>query len=146
MARLEARLAGALQVSQVASDRLQVTRGLATEVVEEDTAVAVEPFRQAQGPERVEGRVVPDALGSEPEAPWPGSTDEASFLADQRGQGIVPPVATAGSANEPTDLSPLPSLEELVQRIPAEARAALDDLFRAKFSGVRRVSKKSLKT
>jgi hypothetical protein len=110
-----------------------VTRGLATEVVEEDTAVAVE-------------RVVPDALSSEPEAPWPGSTDEASFLADQRGQGIVPPVATAGSANEPTDLSPLPSLEELVQRIPAEARAALDDLFRAKFSGVRRVSKKSLKT
>jgi hypothetical protein len=71
--------------------------------------------------------------------------DEASFLADQRGQGIIPPVAAAGSA-EPTDLSPLPSLEELVQRIPAEARAALDDLFRAKFSGVRRVSKKSLKT
>jgi hypothetical protein len=64
-------------------------------------------------------------------------------LADQRGQGIVPPAAPT---NEPTDLSPLPSLEELVQRIPAEARAALDDLFRAKFSGVRRVSKKSLKT
>jgi hypothetical protein len=86
------------------------------------------------------------ALPSDDSSPWPGSTDEASFLADQRGQGIVPPVGTAGSANEPTDLSPLPSLEELVQRIPAEARAALDDLFRAKFTGVRRISKKSLKT
>jgi hypothetical protein len=85
------------------------------------------------------------ALPADDSSPWPGMADEASFLADQRVSGIVPPVATAGSA-EPTDLSPLPSLEELVQRIPAEARAALDDLFRAKFSGVRRVSKKSLKT
>jgi hypothetical protein len=122
---------GALQAPQVTSDRLQVTRGSAAEVVEEDTAAAVK---------------VPDALGSGADAPWPGMADEASFLADQRVQGIVPPVTTAGSANEPTDLSPLPLLEELVQRIPAEARAALDDLFRAKFSGVRRVSKKSLKT
>jgi hypothetical protein len=135
---------GALQAPQVTSDRYQVTRGSAAEAVEDDTAAAVkvEPFRQAQGPEHVEGRGVPDALGSEPDAPWPGMADEASFLADQRGQGIVPP---AGPTNEPTDLSPLPSLEELVQRIPAEARAALDDLFRAKFTGVRRVSKKSLK-
>jgi hypothetical protein len=121
MALLEARLTGALQAAQV-------PRGSAAEVVEEDKTVE---------------RVVPDALGSGADAPWPGMADEASFLADQRGQGIVPP---AVPANEPTDLSPLPSLEELVQRIPAEARAALDDLFRAKFTGVRRVSKKSLKT
>jgi hypothetical protein len=136
MAELEERLAlrVALQAPQVASDRLQVTRGSAAEVVEEDVAVA-----RTESNERVGDA----ALHPEPEAPWPGSTDEASFLADQRVSGIIPP---AGSANEPTDLSPLPSLEELVQRIPAEARAALDDLFRAKFSGVRRVSKKSLKT
>jgi hypothetical protein len=140
MAELEVRLAKrvALQAPQVASDRLQVTRGsAAVEVVEEDVAVA--------SSESVE-RVGDAALHPEPEAPWPGMADEASFLADQRGQGIVPPVAAAGSENEPTDLSPLPSLEELVQRIPAEARAALDDLFRAKFTGVRRISKKSLKT
>ena len=116
--------------AQVTSDRSQVPRGLAIELVEDDVAVKVE-------------RVVPDALGSGADAPWPGMADEASFLADQRGQGIVPSTAPS---NEPTDLSPLPSLEELVQRIPAEARAALDDLFRAKFSGVRRVSKTSLKT
>jgi hypothetical protein len=134
MATLEARLQGALQVSQVTSDRLQVTRESAAEPVDEDVAVAQTEPTAANGIA---------ALPADETAPWPGSTDEASFLADQRVQGIVPPAA---SANEPTDLSPLPSLEELVQRIPAEARAALDDLFRAKFTGVRRVSKKSLKT
>jgi len=105
---------------------------VSAEPVEDDPPAAV----------KVE-RGVPDALHPEADAPWPGMADEASFLAEQRGQGIVPP---AGVANEPTDLSPLPSLDELVQRIPAEARAALDDLFRAKFTSVRRVSKKSLKT
>jgi hypothetical protein len=136
MATLEARLQGALQVSQIPNARTQTPKDLAIEVVEDGVAVA-----SAESVERVGDA----ALHPEPDAPWPGMADEASFLADQRVQGIVPPAATAGSANEPTDLSPLPSLEELVQRIPAEARAALDDLFRAKFSGVRRVSKKSLK-
>jgi hypothetical protein len=137
MATLEARLQGALQVSQIPNARTQTPKDLAIEVVEDGVAVA-----SAESVERVGDA----ALHPEPDAPWPGMADEASFLADQRVSGIVPPAATAGSANEPTDLSPLPSLEELVQRIPAEARAALDDLFRAKFSGVRRVSKKSLKT
>ena len=137
MATLEARLQGALQVSQIPNARTQTPKDLAIEVVEDGVAVA-----SAESVERVGDA----ALHPEANAPWPGMADEASFLAEQRVQGIVPPAATAGSANEPTDLSPLPSLEELVQRIPAEARAALDDLFRAKFSGVRRVSKKSLKT
>jgi hypothetical protein len=33
-----------------------------------------------------------------------------------------------------------------VKRIPPEVREVLDDLFRAKFTAVRRVPKKSLKT
>jgi hypothetical protein len=123
--------------AQIPNARTQTPKDLAIEVVEDDVAVARTEPTAANGIA---------ALPVDETAPWPGMADEASFLADQRGQGIVPLVATAGSANEPTDLSPLPSLEELVQRIPAEARAALDDLFRAKFTGVRRVSKKSLKT
>jgi hypothetical protein len=120
--------------AQIPNAKSQTPKELAIEVVEDDVTVA-----QTGSIERVGDA----ALGSEADAPWPGMADEASFLAEQRVQGIVPP---AGVANEPTDLSPLPSLDELVQRIPAEARAALDDLFRAKFSSVRRVSKKSLKT
>lgn len=40
---------------------------------------------------------------------------------------------------------PLPPLNELVQRIPAEVREALDDLFRARFVAVKRVPKQALK-
>jgi hypothetical protein len=140
MAALEARLA--MRVGQIPNARTQTPKELAIEVIEEGVSMERGSLSAVAS---CEGRI-PDALGSGADAPWPGMADEASFLADQRGQGIVPPVASVGSANEPNDLSPLPSLEELVQRIPAEARAALDDLFRAKFSGVRRVSKKSLKT
>ncbi len=135
MAALERRLA--LRATQRPEARGQRPEELAIEVIEDDVTLARTEPAAANGIA---------ALPSDDSAPWPGSTDEASFLAEHRAQGIVPPAATAGLANEPTDLSPLPSLEELVQRIPAEARAALDDLFRAKFTGVRRVSKKSLKT
>jgi hypothetical protein len=34
----------------------------------------------------------------------------------------------------------LPPLEELVARVPADVAALLDDLFRAKFTGVRKYS------
>lgn len=39
----------------------------------------------------------------------------------------------------------LPPLNDLVQRIPAEVREALEDLFRAKFVAVKRVPKQALK-
>jgi len=117
-------------------------RRLALRVSQRPEESAAEPVEEGVTVAPTENGIV----GKDDSAPWPGTADEASFLAEQRVQGVVPPAATAGPANEPTDLSPLPSLEELVQRIPAEARAALDDLFRAKFTGVRRVSKKMLKT
>jgi hypothetical protein len=39
----------------------------------------------------------------------------------------------------------LPALDELVERIPADVRDTLEDLFRAKFVKVARVPKKALK-
>jgi hypothetical protein len=137
MALLEARLAGALQAAQIPNGRTQTPKELAIEVVEEGVAMARTGAIE---------RVGDAALHPEPDAPWPGTADETAFLAEQRGPAVAPPAATAGLAKEETDASPLPSLNELVERIPAEARAALDDLFRAKFTGVRRVSTKSLKT
>jgi hypothetical protein len=41
---------------------------------------------------------------------------------------------------------PLPSLDELVKRIPADVRETLDDLFRVKFVSVKRISPSSLKS
>jgi hypothetical protein len=81
------------------------------------------------------------------EAPPPlDEAGEASFLADAHSRGEVvsapPPMAEV----EETESAPLPPLDSLVQRLPAEVREALDDLFRAKFVRVQRVPKRALKT
>jgi hypothetical protein len=53
---------------------------------------------------------------------------------------------TAGGPDQtaPPD-TPLPALDIMVARIPAEVRGALDDLFRVKFTGVVRIPANSLK-
>ncbi len=77
-------------------------------------------------------------------APWPSEADEAAFQAEARSQaGPALPAAVAREEAPPPRA--LPALDGLVARVPAEARAALDDLFRAKFTGVRRVSAPQLK-
>jgi hypothetical protein len=45
----------------------------------------------------------------------------------------------AGTVNE------LPPVEEMAQRLPAEVRTALDELFRAKWTGVRRLRPEDLR-
>ena len=81
------------------------------------------------------------------DAPWP--TDEAgesAFLAEARERGetvVVKPAAAREEAEAET--GPLPALDEMVQRIPAEVRDVLEELYRAKFTAVRRVSAKFLK-
>lgn len=49
-----------------------------------------------------------------------------------------------GAASEVVN-APLPSLDELMKRIPIEVRDTLDELFRSKFVAVQRVSPDSLK-
>jgi hypothetical protein len=79
--------------------------------------------------------------------PWPGEADEASFLSEGRVRGDELLIAAAPPPAEEAGAAPdLPPLDELVARIPAEVREALDDLFRAKFVRVRRVIPTSLKS
>jgi hypothetical protein len=80
--------------------------------------------------------------------PWPGDADEASFLAEARGRGDDPLRAPPDGAAEAAagHAAGLPPLEQLVARIPAGVREALEDLFRAKFTRVRRVSPVALKS
>jgi hypothetical protein len=73
--------------------------------------------------------------------PWPGDSDEASFLAEARARGEPPALPTAAA-----EAGDLPPLDQLVARVPAEVREALDDLFRAKFTRVQRVSPSALKS
>lgn len=78
----------------------------------------------------------------------PGEGEEAAFLAEQR---TIEPAGMRRGANgaqaddEGDATAPLPPLEDLVNRIPAETRALMDELFRAKFVTVKRVPKSALK-
>jgi hypothetical protein len=77
----------------------------------------------------------------------PTDGEEAAFLSEQRERGELPsaPVAKLAAAEEPDDKSPLPPLDDLVNRIPAETRQLMDELFRAKFVTVKRVPRSALK-
>src|SRR4051812_39949818 len=61
---------------------------------------------------------------------WSDELAEAAFLGDAkaRGEPVVPIAPASSEAPESTDAKPLPPLDELVKRIPAEVRDTLDDL------------------
>ena len=77
---------------------------------------------------------------------WPDETAESSFLAEARDRGELPASKASEDSVDDADPKSLPPLEELVQRIPANVRETLDDLFRARFTKVRRVPRKALKS
>lgn len=77
---------------------------------------------------------------------WPDEAAEAAFWAEARERGEATPTGVeAGSEGDDERTGPLPALNGLVERIPAEVRTALDDLFRARFVRVTRVPRKALK-
>jgi|CZKI01.1.fsa_nt_gi hypothetical protein len=68
---------------------------------------------------------------------WPDEMDETAFLSEAAARGEAQaPVANRGTA--PTIGVKLPPLEALVENVPAPVREMLDDLFRAKFTAVRK--------
>ena len=74
----------------------------------------------------------------------PSSEEEAAFLAQEREMGIVTPALTHEEA-PPEDKGELPPMDDLIKRIPAPARAVLDELFRANFVTVKRLPKSVFK-
>ena len=77
---------------------------------------------------------------------WPDEAAESSFLSEARERGESPVAATPSQElTDDSDASPLPALNELVERIPANIRETLDDLFRVKYTTVRRIPHKALK-
>jgi hypothetical protein len=88
--------------------------------------------------------VAPTGDGASPH--WPDDSAESAFLSEarERGEPVVPKVTSKESADD-REAGPLPGLDELVERIPLEVREALDDLFRAKFTTVRRIPRQALK-
>jgi hypothetical protein len=110
-----------------------------------DQPAGIEPPEEAVPVARTE------AVGEE-NAPWPGEADEAAFLAGSPAGAVVSaPAGPEGGKLEAENGNggkkpALPPLEELVARVPAEARAVLDELFRAKFTTVRWVREQDYKT
>ena len=76
---------------------------------------------------------------------WPDEAAEAAFLADTRGTPEAVVSRRETPVNEEAQTTPLPKLDELVDRIPAESRELLEELFRAKFTTVRRIKQSDLK-
>jgi hypothetical protein len=73
------------------------------------------------------------------EMEWPDEADETAFLSEAVSRG-EPAVPAPGRASARLIGEALPPLEELVARVPPAVLAVLDDLFRAKFTGVRRIA------
>lgn len=89
----------------------------------------------------------PPVAAVEAEAPvGPSPEEEAAFLSEERFQEAASaPLSVAAAAEPEEPAGALPKLDELVNRIPAPARALLEELFRAKFVTVKRVPKAALK-
>jgi hypothetical protein len=65
---------------------------------------------------------------------WPDEGDEAAFLSEARAQ----PQAELAPRQAASSAEKLPDVDDLVARIPADVLGLLDDLFRAKFTTVRK--------
>jgi len=107
-------------------------------------AESAESDAVAAGGNDADGRKPTPTENAEP--PLPGEEAEAAFLAEahERGEDVASVAAALAAAESEDEKGALPPLEELVQRLPAELRDTLDDLFRAKFVKVIRVRKKDL--
>jgi hypothetical protein len=88
---------------------------------------------------------VPREEGTSPEA--------ESALADESFESATPvdiasvrlPGPEDGRAAAPEPVNPPPTLDEAVQRIPAETRRTLEELLRARFTAVRRIRPEQLR-
>jgi hypothetical protein len=115
---------------------------------EGDVAVAVAADASAKSPAENAAAAFDD------DGPvWPDEAAESAFLSEQKLEvGAAPSAPAKPAATDADDddgpeakKTPLPALDELVNRIPAETREVLEDLFRVKFVAVRRMPKQALK-
>ena len=74
----------------------------------------------------------------------PPPSDDDGYVWPEGAEASAETVGLAPTATAAE--TPLPSLDELVKRIPADVRETLDDLFRVKYVSVKRVLLSSLKS
>ena len=135
---MEARLGATLELGKAESGerRGESSTGKVAESVETDAVAANSDVSSELKPPSLE----------KAEPSLPGEEAEAAFLAEarERGEDVASVAAALAAAESEEEKGSLPPLEELIQKLPAELRDTLDDLFRAKFVKVIRVRKKDL--
>lgn len=89
----------------------------------------------------IRARIETDPVAADDAPSGPSEEEESSYLAEQSNNSDM---SSSVPAAEVTDEN-LPAMEELNKRIPPEVLSKIDELFRAKFARVLRVSEKSLK-
>lgn len=112
-----------------------------------------EPAAAAATPESAAAPSPVEPRADDGEAPdWPDEAVESAMRVEQQERdGGAPPtqrpeaVKAAAPAEEDESKEPLPKLDALIERIPSEVRETLEELFRARFTGVQRVPKQALK-
>ena len=132
-------------------DRLEARLGAALAAEGHGRLVAVGVSAETEGKQSAPAEDAAEAVAAA-EKPavenganvWIDEAAEAAFLSEAKARG-EPVAVAAPEAVEDADPKNLPALDELVKRIPADVRATLDELFRAKFVTVRRLPKKALK-
>jgi hypothetical protein len=144
--RLETALARNSDNKGATPSAAEVSRPVA--VANFSEAVNAPSVTRASAPALAAGAVAPP-VGGDDEAPWPTEEFSAAvwpILAVEPSGPATPVVSGSAAPPEETDAAkvPLPSLDSLVSRIPAEVRETLEDLFRAKFTVVRRVAARDL--
>jgi len=120
-------------------------------------ALAAKPIAIKSALDRKEsgGAVTPTVNRAAPEpkrneedlAPWPDEAMEAAMSAEaaQRDGPAKKPTKKEREEAETLDGGPLPKLDEMIAKVPADLQEKMDDLFRAKFQSVRRVPQAALK-
>lgn len=118
----------------------------------EVTPISVEQPREDREQDDVGGGESADSNGfasppSESINVWPDEAAEVAFFGatSEPETPSAKPMPESGEQRE-SPAPPLPKLEELVNRIPPESRELLDELFRAKFTVVRRIKSSDLKS
>lgn len=124
------------------------------EVKEDPAEMADVPTADRNSAEGLVARDVPGEAMPPPPAEdgegapnaWSDEAAESAFRAEARSRGetVVASPAVVELA-EDKETKALPPLADLVKRLSPEIRETLDELFRAKFTAVKRVPKKALK-
>ncbi|KXU36358.1 hypothetical protein AXK12_03490 [Cephaloticoccus capnophilus] len=131
------------------------TSGAAQSDAVRDEFAAADARAIVRANDRLQG-IAPEAYGDDDGAPiGPSEEEEAAFLAEDSSSHFSGGTSESSTRSLGTRLSarveaevisgPLPSLDELRERISPEILGLMDELFRAKLTRVVRVSERDLK-